>query len=252
MTVRTDAQSRARTTVTWPVWTRLALTSADLDAAEAQLGGERRLQRRWNSLRHRILSGTGFPPLDRWKRWDEANVVEILAASRQPVDLLDCGAYNSPALWAASRRGKGRMDGIDLNPRLPISPRSGRIRYSCQNMMSTAFINDAFDMIVSGSTIEHGVDWRLFLEESHRLLRTGGLLYVSTDVVHPSVDTSDLVAFGLPWTPLRPRQVADMTKVFEDHGFTAATIEAPALPERLPMSFLGVDIGFVAFAVTAV
>jgi len=237
---------------TWPTWTRFALTSRDLDAAFDSLGGARSFERWRSSLRHRLLTGTGFPPLDKPKRWDEANVIELLDSAGPDVRLLDAGAYNSPAPWAASQAGVRCVDGIDLNPRVPMSPRSRKIRYSCQNMMETAYVDGAFDVIVSGSTVEHGVDWHVWLDECRRLLVEGGLLYVSTDVVHPTVDTAGLEAFGLPWTPLHPQQVADMTQVFASHGFSSAEIEPPELPDHLPVTFLGHDIGFVGFAVTAV
>ncbi len=239
------------TAAKWATWTRYALTQADLDQAVNQLGGDRPIERWRNSLRHRLLTGTSFPPLDRPKRWDEANVVELLANAGTDVALLDAGAYNSPSPWAASRLGLTRVDAIDLNPRLPMSPRSTHIRYSCQNMMATAFADETFDVIVSGSTVEHGVDWDIWLAECHRLLRPGGLLYVSTDVVHEHVDTSDLSAFGLPWTPLRPSDIAAMSARFTDAGFSATPVATPELPKRLPVTFLGHEIGFIGFAVTA-
>lgn len=240
-----------REQTSWPNWTRFALEPEDLDRAVEQLGGERPFERWRASMRHRVLTGTAFPPLDRPKRWDEANVVDLLRRAGTDLAVLDAGAYNSPAPWAASLLGIRNVDGIDLNPRLPMSPRSKHIRYSCQNMMHTAFADSSFDVIVSGSTVEHGVDWDVWLAECRRILVDGGLLYVSTDVVHDHVETEGLEAFGLPWTPLRPDEVAAMTDRFAAAGFTAEAISAPFLPARLPVEFLGHQIGFVGFAVTA-
>ncbi|NOX31787.1 MAG: methyltransferase domain-containing protein [Actinobacteria bacterium] len=236
---------------TWPIWTRFALTQGDLNAAAASLGAERRFERWKSSLRHRLLTGTAFPPLDLPKRWDEANVVELLTAAGQDLALLDAGAYNSPASWAASRLNLTSVDGIDLNPRLTMSPRANHIRYSCQNMMATAFSDEAFDVVVSGSTVEHGVDWDQWLAECRRILKPGGLLYVSTDVVAESTNTSDLTAFGLPWTPLRPSDIEAMPARFERAGFVASAARRPELPDNLPVQFLGHRIGFVGFAVVA-
>ncbi len=236
---------------TWPIWTRFALTQGDLNAAAATLGGERRFERWRNSLRHRLLTGTAFPLLDLPKRWDEANVVELLTAADQELALLDAGAYNSPAPWAASRLGLISVDGIDLNPRLVMSPRASHIRYSCQNMMATAYIDEAFDVVVSGSTVEHGVDWEQWLDECRRILKPGGLLYVSTDVVAESTNTSDLTAFGLPWTPLRPSDIEAMPARFERAGFVASPARRLELPNHLPVRFLNHPIGFVGFAVVA-
>ncbi|MCP3934091.1 MAG: methyltransferase domain-containing protein [Actinomycetia bacterium] len=235
--------------IDWPVWTRFALTGHDLDIAVRRLGGDKALDRWRHSLRHRILTGTSFPPLDRPKRWDEANVVELLTFADGNISMLDCGAYNSPAPWAASRLGVRNVAGIDLNPRLPMSPHSHHIDYSCQNMMATAYHDASFDAIVSGSVVEHGVDWRAWLGECRRLIRPGGLLYVSTDVVHEEIDTSGLAAFGLPWNPLRPSEIAGMKDLFAEAGFEAAETPTPVLPDDLPVEFLDVEIGFVGFAV---
>ena len=84
------------------------------------------------------------------------------------------------------------------------------------------------------------------------MLRTGGLLYVSTDIVPDSVDTSEFEAFGLPWTPLRPKDLADAAERFERHGFAKPDLHPVDLPEVLPITFLGQGCGFIGYAVTAV
>ena len=89
----------------WPTWTRFALCEADFDRAIRRLEPQRPFDRWATNLKHRVLSGTGFPPLDRAKRWDEANVVELLSYWDRNLSMLDCGAYNSPAPWAGSRSG---------------------------------------------------------------------------------------------------------------------------------------------------
>lgn len=240
--------------VEWPSWTRFAIEKTDLATSIARLGSDRRVERWLASLRHRITTGTSFPDLDQAKRWDEANVVELLSyAGPQPrgLSVLDCGAYNSPAPWAAAELGIETVAAIDLNPRLPMSPKASKISYSCQNMMATAFHAATFDVIVAGSVVEHGVDWDVWLSECRRIIRPGGLLYVSTDVVHESVELDGLTAFGLPWTPLNPCDINEMPDRFAAAGFDLEPVTAPPLPAHLPFEFLGVEIGFVAFAATA-
>ncbi len=237
---------------TWPTWTRYALRDSHLDDAIAELNRENRCTRKLASLRHRLLTGTALPPADRPKRWDEANVVELLRDAPHEVRIIDHGGYNSPGPWALARLGFRNVEAIDLNPRLPASPLSRRVRYSCQNMMQTAYADGSHDVIVSGSTVEHGVDWDVWLAECRRILRPGGLLYVSTDLVHDTVDTGEFEAFGLPWTPLRPKDLADASKRFGLHGFSEPALEPVDLPDRLPITFLGQQCGFIAYAVTAV
>ncbi|MEZ5280680.1 MAG: methyltransferase domain-containing protein [Acidimicrobiales bacterium] len=236
----------------WPTWTRFALCEADFDRAIRRLEPQRPFDRWVTNLKHRVLSGTGFPPLDRAKRWDEANVVELLSYWDRNLSMLDCGAYNSPAPWAASRVGVRRVAGIDLNPRVPMSPRSAHVTYSCQNMMATAYHDHTFDLIVAGSVVEHGVDWNRWLAECRRIVKPGGLVYVSTDLVAEHARTEGLTAFGLPWTPLRPSEIAPMADVFALNGFFVEAVDPPKLPQTLPVEFLGVGIGFVAFAARAV
>ena len=64
--------------------------------------------------------------------------------------------------------------------------------------------------------------------------------------------TEGLTAFGLPWTPLRPSEIAPMADVFARNGFFLEAVDPPKLPHTLPVEFLGVGIGFVAFAARAV
>lgn len=233
-------------------WTRLALDEEQLHGRIETLDPEPRLARTLGSIRHRLLTGTPLPPADLPKRWDEANVIDLMSGRPADLRIIDHGGYNSPGPWALARMGFRNVEAIDLNPRMPAAPYSRRIRYSCQNMMATAYAEGSFDVVISGSTVEHGVDWDQWLAECRRLLTDGGVLYVSTDLVHDTVATDELEAFGLPWTPLRPKDLADAAERFARHGFSQPELEPIDLPDELPISFLGHQCGFIGYAVTAV
>jgi SAM-dependent methyltransferase len=226
---------------------RLALRSADIDEAVERIGYTARVNRRVAGIRHRLLAGVPFPKLDAPKLWDAANVADLLEGRSKSLAVLDAGAYNSPTPWVLARRGFADISAIDLNPSVVASPWSSRVRYSCQDMQRTGFRDETFDVIVSGSTIEHGVDWLAWLEECRRLLKPGGLLYVSTDLVDESVTTDGLSAFGLPWNPLRPSDIKAKIDLLEDCGFVAPLVPDFEMPATLPMNFLGHDLGFIAF-----
>lgn len=176
------------------------------------------------------------------------NVLELsrLLANRAAA-ILDCGAYNSESLWELARRGFTNLYAIDLNPHIVAAPLSRRICYSVQDMQHTAFADSTFDFVISVSAVEHGVSWEAFLREAHRLLKPGGLLYVSTDIVDEKTDTTGLTAYGLSWNPLRPADVPGITALLSNMGFECAQPISLQLPKELPLEFLGRRVGFISF-----
>jgi SAM-dependent methyltransferase len=117
-------------------------------------------------------------------------------------------------------------------------------------MQASAFRSGAFDVVLSCSTMEHGVSWPLFLAEAARLLRPGGLLYVSTDLVDDDADPSWVEAFGLPWQPLRVADVGTIVESLDSNGFRAPAPLDIELPETLPHEFFGVPLAFIALVAT--
>lgn len=229
--------------------TRTALTESDFHGLDKTF---RRL-RPGPAVRchYRLVTGTAFPNWDRAKLWDVRNVLDIARTLRKDCKILDCGAYNSAPLFALASAGFRHIHGIDLNGHINAMPMRRRVTYTVQDMQSTAYTDGAFDFVTSSSTIEHGVSWEAFLAEARRLLRPGGLLYVSTDIVADGTDTSTASAFGLPWSPLRPSDLAITETLFTRHGFANPGANRVHLPDPLPVRFLGQQLGFIAFVTTA-
>jgi SAM-dependent methyltransferase len=232
-------------------WVRVAVTATDFPAPHAlghRFVRDRVLREIASSAIHRLRGTHALPPADPVKRWDVLNVLGLSQfLSNRSAAILDCGAYNSESLWELAQRGFTNLYGIDLNPHIVAAPRSRRICYSVQDMQHTAFADSTFDYVISVSTVEHGVSWPAFLREAHRLLKPGGLLYVSTDVVHEETDTTGLTAFGLSWNPLRPADVPGISTLLSNMGFECAPPISLQLPKELPLEFLGRKVGFIGF-----
>lgn len=220
-----------------------------LDSGEAPLGPSRSRLRAGFCRRaaFRLLTGTRAPRFDGAKLWDVVTVERLLSATDRSSRILDCGGFNSPSLRALALTGFRDLHGIDLNPALSAQDPFGPTRLTLQDMQATAFNSGTFDVLLSASTVEHGVDWARFISEAARLLRPRGLLYVSTDLVHEDVDPSSVEAFGLPWRPLRVTKVPAVMDLLEQNGFLVPPSNVPTLPEILPHEFFGVPLTFIAF-----
>jgi SAM-dependent methyltransferase len=229
----------------------LALQPADLSVDENVNIGETILASLWDKLRYRFLSGAWLPEHDPVKSWDVRNVESIVRELRRDAAILDCGAFCSPALQVLLRLGFCNLHGVDLNSHLSILPSASRISYTVQDIQRTAFASGSFDFVYSASVIEHGVSWPLFLAEVRRLLKPGGLFYLSTDLVPDYADTENARAFGLPWLPLRVSEIPDACARLQAAGFVAPLAPTVVLPDTLPCQFLGIPIGFIAFACVA-
>lgn len=113
--------------------------------------------------------------------------LELLAANGRegPHDVVDigCGAGTQAMLWA----GPGhRVRALDVNQHL-ISiarERAARANLTVQFDVGTAtalpYADASADVVVMPELLEHVVEWERCLLEAVRVLRVGGLLYLST------------------------------------------------------------------------
>lgn len=232
-------------------WIRLAVTAGDLSppaGSGQRFVRDRALAEKTSAAFYRLRTGHALPRADPVKRWDVLNVLELSHfLSPRDATVLDCGAYNSESLCELAEQGFKNLYGIDLNPEIVAGPWSRRICYSVQDMQHTTFADSSFDYVISISAVEHGVSWRAFLLEALRVLKPGGLLYVSTDLVHEETDTTGCTAFGLSWNPLRPADVPGISTLLSSLGFECAPPVSIQLPKELPLEFLGRRVGFIGF-----
>jgi SAM-dependent methyltransferase len=219
----------------------------DFDGA-ARAAPRNELRSGWlRRLTFRVLTGNSAPSFDEAKLWDVMNVERLLSSTDRKARLLDCGGFNSPCLRALSLAGFSELYGIDLNPSLTAQATPWEMGLTVQDMQATTFVSCSFDAVISCSTIEHGVSWPRFLAEAARLLRPGGILYLSTDLIHDDADPSSVEAFGLPWWPLRAADVPAAIQLLDEWGFESPPAPGPIeLPAALPFEFLGVPVAFIA------
>jgi 2-polyprenyl-6-hydroxyphenyl methylase/3-demethylubiquinone-9 3-methyltransferase len=102
-----------------------------------------------------------------------------------PLDVADvgCGAGTQARLWA----GEGhRVHGVDINgPLIDLArERSARdgmlISFEVGSATALPWSAGSMDVCVLPELLEHVGDWRACLAEADRVLRPGGLLYLST------------------------------------------------------------------------
>jgi SAM-dependent methyltransferase len=92
--------------------------------------------------------------------------------------------------WA----GVGRLVGIDLDPdREAIASKRSVI---AMDAAALGFRNMSFDLVLSRSVLEHIVFFDIFLEESMRVLRPGGMFYALFGPLWPTYGGSHVGALG--------------------------------------------------------
>lgn len=158
------------------------------------------------------------PHNDLPKNWDALGAVSTILHELSPdVRVLDAGAaWYSPILPWLRLHGVRQLVGINLEFHRVI--RHGSVRYEPGDITATRFEDGSFDAITCMSVIEHGVDLEQFAAESARLLRTGGLLIVSTDYDQQPQDTTGKTAYGTSVRIFGPEDIRTFVKMAAGFG----------------------------------
>lgn len=112
--------------------------------------------------------------------WEKHNGMR--AAALEVVDI-GCGAGTSSRLWAEKGH---RVRGLDVNaPLIQIArDRSAGegmdIRFDVGSATALPYPSESCDICVMPELLEHVREWEQCLEEAVRVLRSGGILYLST------------------------------------------------------------------------
>ena len=144
---------------------------------------------------------------DRPKNWDALGAIAtVLEATQRQEAVLDAGsARYSPVLPWLRLYGYTHLTGINLEFGKPVSRDGVIFRYG--DVTDTALEAGSVGAITCMSVIEHGVPVEGFLRESARILRTGGVLIVSTDYDSNPPDTTGKVAYGTQVKIFSPEQI---------------------------------------------
>jgi len=145
------------------------------------------------------------------KNWDSYSALTIISRHfdrrRKSVAILDAGGeFYSAILPQLQALGFEKLKCINISIQNPV--KIGRIEYEYGDITGTAFGNNRFSAIVCLSVIEHLTGTSLFFDEMYRILKTNGLLFISTDYWHGAIDVRDTKSFG------RPVQIFDKEGIY--------------------------------------
>ena len=122
--------------------------------------------------------------MSRILRGDQSKVISLL--NIQPnVHFLDIGCGTGWAIGQAANLvdGKGLFYGVDLSPKMIEKAKSNfsgkdNFRFLQANSESIPLENNFFDIIISTNSFHHYLHPDKALKEMHRLLKSGGKLYI--------------------------------------------------------------------------
>lgn len=140
------------------------------------------------------------------KNWDALGAVGAVltltgAEDRSTLRVMDAGSarYSSVLPWLRLY-GLGDAPGslLGINLEFGATVHRDGVAFRQGDVTATSLPDDSLDAITCMSVIEHGVPVEAFLAESARVLRSGGVLCVSTDFDQQPPDTRGITAYGGP------------------------------------------------------
>jgi SAM-dependent methyltransferase len=144
---------------------------------------------------------------DHPKSWDSYLALWHAFATTPPGGVvLDAGGTReSVFLRGLARLGFRRL--INLNLDEPAPQTEGHVSYTRGDITATGLPDGTFNFISCLSVLEHGVDWKSFLDEAARILVPGGYLFVSVDYWEAPIDTGNRTAFDAPVKIFAPAEI---------------------------------------------
>ncbi|HEX7107135.1 MAG TPA: class I SAM-dependent methyltransferase [Acidothermaceae bacterium] len=187
---------------------------------------------------------------DKPKNWDALAAVSFVLENVEPAGaVLDAGCARYSTLLP-SLRLYGFTDLFGNNLEWRRVTRHGPVRLLPGDMTATSFPDGRFDAITCLSVIEHGVPIKGFLVEAARLLKPGGVLFVSTDYDQNPPDTTGKTAYGQPVHIFSPDEIRDIAKQADGVGLGLVGDlklehrQRPVRWERLGVDYTFVSLGF--------
>lgn len=186
---------------------------------------------------------------DRPKNWDALGAISFVVENVAPTGaVLDAGCARYSTLLP-SLRLYGFSDLFGNNLEWQRESHHGPVRLLPGDMTATPFPDARFDAITCLSVIEHGVPVKGFLVEAARLLRPGGVLFISTDYDQDPPDTTGKTAYGQPVHIFSPDEIRAIVTKAADAGLQLIGELRLDHPER-PVSWPRVGIYYTFIALS--
>jgi SAM-dependent methyltransferase len=179
------------------------------------------------------------------KNWDHALLLNALTPLSHDSAIIDLGCDEGLTLNFLRAAGYENLYGLDLNiswrARAAQLVRMWRRRslkppyhLGRASITQTPFEAGRFAAALSISTIEHGVDKPAFLREAARILKPGGLLFVTTDYWQERIRVSESFrAYGQRWEIACCDDIAQFLKSAAAVGLSPRSgCEIPACSQR--------------------
>jgi len=215
----------------------------------------------WQEIGDSILTlqSEGLPThATAQKNWDHYLLYDALASTGKQAAIADLGCGEGHTLVLLHALGFKNLFGVDFQINWKLKARrflsmwrektlKPPFNLRAGDIIKTPYRSDFFDVAISISTIEHGVDAESFLAEAHRILKPGGLLFITTDYWEEKIATDDSrLAFGLPWQVFCREQIEMIVKTADKIGLSACDkTTIPACSER-PVFWQSSNYTFIA------
>jgi SAM-dependent methyltransferase len=185
---------------------------------------------------------------DRAKNWDHLLALwAAISTGGRDEPVLDAGACEDSAfLPALAECGYTSLTGcnIDQVPDVVKHTPGGDVRYQYGDVCATPFPTHTFRFVFCQSVIEHGVEWRAFFTEMSRIIKPGGILFVSTDYWSELINAGGQSAFGAPVHVFSQGEIEHMLAHIPLNTMLTAETAMLDTCER-PVKWLGMEYTFV-------
>lgn len=152
------------------------------------------------------------------KNWDQFLLEHVLTTLDRQSWILDLGCGDCCTLDFLAALGFTNLHGIDLK----IKKQASNLPYKLYegDMTATPFPSQFYDFALSISVIEHGVDLEAFFKEAHRLLKAGGLLFITTDYWEEKIQVEEFIRpFGVSWKIFSKAEIQEALTLAKNCGF---------------------------------
>ena len=189
----------------------------------------------WGQLGEAVLEITrhGLPLYpNMYKNFDHCVLMHMLSAlpaRRENIVIVDMGCGTGETLRFLSALGYRSLLGLDarmslrlmLGKFVNVRHKNLAIRYNFKrrDILRSGLKSKSCDLITCISVIEHGVDIKKFMFEMSRILRPGGILYLTTDYWAAADDKNTGIAmYGRSWRLMNQKAIRQIIAIAESNA----------------------------------